>query len=41
MKEKKPYDLSILAQDGVVKSTWLHYRSKQQQSKQRGSYAFS
>ena len=32
MSEKKPDNLSILAQAHAVKSTWLHYRPKQQQS---------
>ena len=40
MREKKPDKLSILVQGDAVKSTWLRYRPKQQQS-HGGSYAFS
>ena len=32
MREKKPDNLHILAQADAVKSTWMHYRPKQQQS---------
>ena len=32
MREKKPDNLSILVQAEAMKSTWLHYRPKQQQS---------
>ena len=32
MSEEKPGNLSILAQGDAVKSKWLHYRPKQQQS---------
>ena len=32
MREKKPDNLSILVQAEAMKSTWLHYCPKQQQS---------